>query len=374
MTGENIVFGVYGVYVTLILLLVSLVLFKVKKLKYNKTLTILASLFSFSMALSALFNSEISMLFHSFIFMCLFLSTTVIAHSFFKESLGKVVTLTIILSHVPIIIFPLLIDGIDYLPYGGIFSNPNAFGIVVTTIFVVFLTILLSKIEKMLFYKEKPTKVSLLVWFLLVIFSFLLVIFSASRTSFVAGIVAVIAGLVVIFLFAIKHKQVASMAVKSLIGLPVLAGLYFVINKLMGIDQYLEEIIWDKFARKSSNVLDGRGYAWMKTAQDAGLFGNGENYFDSQVGLGAHNTFVYIMGVYGWIPMIIFSSFFIVALYFCVRFVLSSDHDYKYLPLIMLITLIGLSMGENLMYKITMVASFVLIGLAANNKRIVITK
>lgn len=189
-----------------------------------------------------------------------------------------------------------------------------------------------------------------------------------------AGTIVITTGILMIVFFSIKYKLFGNLIIKSLLFLPIVIGTLFIINKYLQINRYVDEIIISKFIRKSGNTLDGREFAWLKTMKEAGLFGNGESYFNTEVGIGAHNTFIYVMGVYGWIPLIFFVLLLIFALYHCTVFTFKTSHKYKYLPLLMLFTFLALSMGENLMFKISMVASFILIGYAANNKKIVITK
>src|SRR5690606_7287271 len=121
-----------------------------------------------------------------------------------------------------------------------------------------------------------------------------------------------------------KHKKVIHLTLKTLIRLPLLFLVYMVIAKFTPINFYIQGAILSKFDNKSADLLDGRGSVWKQTLSDASLFGNGESYFIDNVGLGAHNTFIHILGVYGWVPMIIFCLFFAVSLHYCIRFILFS--------------------------------------------------
>jgi len=363
---------VYGIYASIALLLITLVLFRKIKLEYNKSLIMLLALFVFTSVISAFFNSDRAMVFDVVVLFSLFIATSVISHSYLKDSTGKVVVFTLLLSHVPIIIIPLIRDGLGTFPYMGIFDNPNSFGLVAVTVFAVFLALFLSKLEKRLFYIEKPSRLIMLLYFFLATLSFLVVVFSASRTSFLAGIIVSVIGLFFIVLFSIKNKLAINLLFKAILGLPIIWGLYLIVNKYIPLRFYIDDIILSKFDRKSSNVLDGRNFIWEKTIGEAKIFGNGTSYFNDQIGLGAHNTFIHVLGVYGWLPMIMFTLFIAVALYYCIRFVFS-DNDYKYLPLIIFTIFLALSMGENQFYRVTMIASFILIGLVANNKRVAIT-
>lgn len=331
----------------------------------------LAFAYVFALTASALAHSDANFILSGFTFLALFLSTTVVANTYFKDSIGEIVIATLLISHIPIVLIP-LVSGIDSFPYGGIFDNSNAFGLVAATIFAVLLAILLINIEKTLFYKKKPSKIKILGYILLASFSFLLVVISGSRTSFLAGLVSIATGLFFIFLFSIKHKLTINLIFKTVASLPVLWLLYWLINKFIPITYYVNDIILNKFDAKSSNVLAGRGLVWNQTLSEAKAFGLGENYFEDRFGIGSHNTFIHVLGVYGWVAAIVFTLLIILAVYYCAKFTFS-EHKYKYLPIIMMTTFVVLSMGENLFHKVTFLVTFLLVGFAANNRRVRVT-
>lgn len=373
MIGESVYIGAYGAYTTYGLLLISIILYKSKKIKYNKILLTLVLFFTFFSVVSALFNGDLGMVLQSFLFLLLFISTSIMVDSYFNEKTIKRVGISFFLSVIPLIALPFIVNGVDSFPYSGIFDNPNSFGIVAVTAFSILMGVMMSKLEKYLFAKNKPSKLSIFTLFILGSITFIFIVFSASRSSFIAGILVLIVGISMIFIFSVKHRKFFSMVLKSLLLTPLIAGLYFAITKFIPINYYVDAIILNKFDRKSGNLLDGRTGVWSRTMNDAGFFGRGEGYFE-ELGLGAHNTFIYIMGVYGLIPLSIFVLFFAVSLYYCVKFVLSSSHAFKYMPLCLLITFLALSMTENQMFKITMVVAFIFIGVASNNKKVLITR
>lgn len=369
--GGSAIFN-HSVYALLLIMIVMLLLYKKISLRYNKFLVLLTVFYAFTLTLSSLFNSDLELILNAFTFLIMCFSTMVVICSYFKDSIGRFVVITLLLSHSPLILIP-MINGIDTFPYKGIFDNPNAFGLVATTIFAVFLATLLKNLEKTLFYKAKPSKVKVLAYFLLTVLSFLLVVISASRTSFLACLISLAIGLFFIILISIKHKLILSLFFKTLLGIPLLGGLYFVINIFIPVRIYIEDIILNKFTRKSDDILSGRGYVWKQTMADARAFGFGEGYFEDSFGIGAHNTFIYILGVYGWLATIIFLMLILVAFYYCTKLTFS-DNKYNYLPIIMLTTFIVLSMGENMFHKSTMLATFILVGFSANNRVVVIRR
>lgn len=363
----------YSMYGSFIVLMLLVLLFKVKRIRYNKVLITLMALFSFTIFFSALKNQAVALFFNSLLFFVMFVAMGVVVNSYFKESTEKVVAYTVVISHIPVLLFPVITDGFDTVPYKGIFDNPNALGLVAATVFAVLASIFISKVEKTMLYKEKPSKLVMLGYLVSMIFLFVLVIFSASRTSVLVAVATVLAGVILFLSFAIKQKRLASVIVKTVMSIPLILGVYLLVSHYVPINFYLEQNIISKFERKQSDLLDGRGDVWSRTAGDAGLFGNGESYFNESVGLGAHNTFVYIMGVYGWVPLIMFVLFIVVSLIFSIRYTLKSENDFKYLPLIMIITFIMLSMGENVVYRLSMVVAFAMAGVASNNKEVIVT-
>ena len=196
--GGNSVLN-FSMYALLVFMVLMVILFKKIELEYNKALMFLAFAYVFALTASALAHSDANFILSGFTFLALFLSTTVVANTYFKDSIGEIVIATLLISHIPIVLIP-LVSGIDSFPYGGIFDNSNAFGLVAATISAVLLAILLINIEKTLFYKKKPSKIKILGYILLASFSFLLVVISGSRTSFLAGLVSIATGLFFIFL------------------------------------------------------------------------------------------------------------------------------------------------------------------------------
>lgn len=358
-----------AVYIFLLLPLIYLVFFKKIKFEYNSKLTLLIILFTFVSMFSALINSDLNIFFSAIGYSVLFLVATVIIPTYYKNKTGKIVVFTILISQIPIILFPILANGIDAIPYKGAFFNSNSFGGVVTVLFVVTFAMLLQKLESFIYSKKKVSKLILLFLFIASSLSFLLVIISGSRTSFLTIIIVVSIGILFLLLYAVKYKLVGTLLVRSLFILPIGGFILWVTIKILPINMYLEEVIFSKFSRKSNNILDGRDLVWGKAFNESGLFGNGSKYFSEEVGLGAHNTFISILGQYGWIAFIIFVVLILVSLYYCFRYTLSNN-NYKYLPLLMIVAFISLSMGEVMLYKLSMIATFILIGVVANNKKV----
>lgn len=86
--------------------------------------------------------------------------------------------------------------------------------------------------------------------------------------------------------------------------------------------------------------------------------------------MGAHNTFIWFLGTYGWIPFMLMIFFFINAFYNSFKQFLTSESKYKYLAPLMLITFITLSMAEDMNYKLSMIVSFSLAGIYMEHRKV----
>src|SRR5690625_1036526 len=76
----------------------------------------------------------------------------------------------------------------------------------------------------------------------------------------------------------------------------------------------LETTVIDKFQRKieSGSLTAGRVEIWQPIIEGAGLFGKGSGYFSEISGLGAHNSFLHILSLYGWLAAIAYVIFWLV--------------------------------------------------------------
>src|SRR5690625_4139314 len=75
----------------------------------------------------------------------------------------------------------------------------------------------------------------------------------------------------------------------------------------------LETTVIDKFQRKIENgsLTAGRVEIWQPIIEGAGLFGKGSSYFSEISGLGAHNSFLHILSLYGWLAAIAYALFWL---------------------------------------------------------------
>jgi len=366
MTDDWNPLGIYGVYASIIIILLIPTFLNRNEVSYNKKIFGLMYVFFITSLLAAILNSELQLLISSVSLFCLFLSASIILPSYLKTDTEKVIAISLLVANIPLLLLPILTEGIKLPSYAGIFNNTNSLGIVASTVFTVFSALFFGELEKILFRKAKVFKLKIVVYLLLMLLSLLIVVFSVSRTSFLACLLVFLAGIVFIVFLSIKHRVFPNILMKMISVLPILIFIYFLFDKFIPINFYVQENILGKFERKSADIFDGRGMVWEQTIKEATIFGNGTNYFEESVGLGAHNTFISILGVYGWLSLIPFFLFFIFGLYYCSRYVLIMDTGYKYLPILILINFLTTSMAEAMLYKVSMLASLVLIGVCAS--------
>jgi O-antigen ligase len=96
--------------------------------------------------------------------------------------------------------------------------------------------------------------------------------------------------------------------------------------------------------------LSGREDIWIKTFADMRLLGNGNDYFESNFGLGAHNSIITALGVNGVIAALLMSVLAIFSLFYAYVYFKNSSKkdDYAIAPLIINICFWILSMGEGM--------------------------
>lgn len=373
MTHEWNEKGILTVYISLIFILLSVAIFKRLKLKYNKMAFALMFTFLIFGFWSAVFNSEVGLIASSFLMFILYISGNIIIPAYFQENTEKIVVRLIVVSHIPLLLLPILLDRINSMPYQGIFYNPNSLGGVAVTVFVVFASMFFGEIEKVIFYENHGISRNMILNVLIMLGLLLLIASSASRTSFLAGLIAIVTGLLFLVVTAFRYKRVTNLFMKSAIITPFAILFYFVANLFLPLNDIINRNIIEKFQRKSGDILDRRGDVWVQTIQEAGLFGKGQGFFTEYIGISSHNTFISILGMYGWVPFVVYGVFFIMAFYYSVRYCLNSNSKYKYLPVLMLVTFLSLSMAENMLYKLSMLATFILVGVCMNQRKIIIT-
>src|SRR5699024_1780972 len=128
----------------------------------------------------------------------------------------------------------------------------------------------------------------------------------------------------------------------------------------------LLDIFYYKFYIKAQtgSLTSGRDGIWSRTLSESSLFGGGRDFFSLEVGIAGHNTFVSLLGQYGYIPTILFLLFCLIILLYSFAYLVSKkDVPYRYLPFLITVSFFLFSTMESMVYKTPMIALFIFAGL-----------
>jgi O-Antigen ligase len=349
-------------------------LFKRKEFVFHKNSFLLIYLLVLTGGISAMVNSQLQSMITPFMFFSLYVAAFVSVPSLKKIEINNVIYKAIGYSHIPLILIPIFIYGFNSNPYRGIFYNPNSLGTIVATLFAVFFSVFLYNMEKFIAGEKKNLiKTTLFGQLLFTFFMFYLVIMSGSRTSFITTVIIMLVGLLFLTIRLIKENKLLSLMVRGTIFSIFGSIVIFLLVKFTSFYEYLYFNIIYKFERKanSGDMLDHRGDVWSKTINEAGFFGHGEKFFANTIGLGAHNTFISILGEYGWVFLILFMFLLLFIFISSFKYAISDINDkFKYLPLMLFFSFVTLSMGEGMLFKLSMIAMFFSAGATIRRKEL----
>lgn len=274
-----------------------------------------------------------------------------------RKLLGLIVG-SALLSHLPLLAMP-LVTGLQF-PVRGIFYNPNSFGTVAATLYATVLAIFLMAIGR----RTRSWPFVLALGGLMVTL-FLATTASASRTSFLA--VAGLTILVPAFMGSqvIEGTRIMLRPVRLLAsGFAGLLILLLAAYLWLPVEEVVRAFIMTKFEIKAADPTDGRLDIWLQTISDATLFGNGREYFLQMTGVGAHNTFISILGQYGWPALFSYAALWIAILYRAMKYAAGSTDEnlYRLVPLSVTLCFLALSMGEGMNGKLSMMMAFACVG------------
>ncbi|MFP7480186.1 O-antigen ligase family protein [Terribacillus saccharophilus] len=356
--------GVFFVYALVSSLIIVPIFYKNKNLRINTVVLTFTYLFFLFCAISALINDDVGGILDSAFLVLLFVVTLTVIPSI-DFNINKVVFYGVILSHIPVLLVPYLLYGIDTMPYHGIFFNPNSVGTVSATVFIVVFSVVLVKLEGIIagrverFYKSK-----LLLAGIVLLGTFYLTILSGSRTSSLAVAISVAVGLFYLTVYSIKQKRFLGLMIRGGFIALVAAIIIFLVVRFTSLYETIYNSVVLKFVQTSGSgdLLSHRGIIWQKTINDAGFFGGGSEYFTNNISYGAHNTFINLIGNYGWLPLIAFALIVIYGFFRSVKYTFTSNDKYKYLPLLSVINFISLSMAEVMIFTLSMLVMFFSLG------------
>lgn len=355
--GQLLLFG--SIFVSAFLPLV----YKKMDVKLSKPLSISFYFFILLSSISSLINSDLFLLGGTLFLICTYFVLGIEFNSLAPSLYPEVFSKALFWSHAPLIYIP-LISGMDFTGYAGVFSNGNSFGSVSVTLLCLimakFTHYFINEIQsdrKFRYLKRKMLKYGFLIISLL-----FLTFASGSRTSAVTALLLIFLCFVFVFLNSVKSKR---LFLKTLIT--AIKGLFilFVLNLFFPLYKTFEHSILGKFILKSDDVLDMRGIVWRKTIEDASILGHGRDYFTENIGFAAHNTFISILGQYGWLPLSMLILGILILIIKSIPYTCDVSNEYRFIPLFIAITFLSLSMAESMMMKSIMVALFAAFGLVS---------
>ena len=346
---------------SLIFLYIVALVYKIS-LKFERKIITIFLLFTVLSVISSLVNQDVELLMRTLILFLTFIGCVAILPNLILKhykinEYSNIVVDAFLYSHVPLILIPIILNGLvltSYNAYQGMFYNPNAFGLVMVTIFSLILSEVLNILDKYIFEKTKFDKRSIIFKILILIIILLLVIISSSRTSAITALCLIIFSLYLLIRKSVKTCNVNVKKLKKSLGVVIIVILLSTtLYVFTPIGNVINDSILTKFELKSYDVFDGRTNVWSITIEEARLFGHGRGFFDEKIS--AHNTFISILAQYGWIPLFVF-IILLYKIYLSVyNYALSSISDkYSYFPLLVFVTFIVTSIGEGMLYKVSM--------------------
>jgi O-antigen ligase len=283
-------------------------------------------LFSFSVILSEILHDSFPTQGMFFLLVVPFIYYTVMPYV--TNLSGPVIHYSLFAANFIYILISFITVPVQFLPYYGIVANPNGFGQIgaITVIAGIFLLFTLPS-------RRKLTKVLVCAS---VVLSLVGVILSSSRTSIlVIGMVTLI--------FA-TYSIVIQKNMKPLLII-IFAG---IISWFSPIKELFITGMVDKFSTfyNEGDLLNGRLGIWEIVFNDSALFGNGEDYFQNFFE-GAHNSIVYILGVYGIVPALLLTIFLLLLIVIGFLNILKNKNDkFAIFPFVIIVTFFLFSMTE----------------------------
>lgn len=338
-----------------IILIIALVT-KIDKIRLDLTAFILFLIFVFLSIISSVIHSSFELLSGVLVLLFIYISLIVLLPNF-RFKVEKFIIPSLMIGHIPIILFPLLFMEMKTRSYSGIFYNPNSFGVVVVVLFATILAKFTFILENH-FMGLQIKKIKIWGYTLTLSICFFLIIISSSRTSALAAILLLVTCMFFLFKKSYKNSKIQLKYAKKFASLVMLL-LFLIVPVLMftPISDLIFESLIEKFIRKSNDILDGRLYVWYRTISEIQIFGHGRDYFTT-LGLGAHNTFISILGQYGLLPLLFFILFLGRILRNSLKILRFRTDENKYLAFISIFLFLILSMAEGMMLKTSMLLMF----------------
>lgn len=341
------------------------------KLKLNIKNFILYTVFICCCLFSALVNEDKDLFVGAVLLYLMYLTLGVIYPAIditndFKYKSNQMIVYTYLITHLPIITLPILIGGVNRIPYKGIFYNPNSYGAISATIYAIILS-RFSHLLDSLIIENKLKIVKILLNTSLLLITFTLTIISRSRTSFFAVLFITMFYLVKsLFYFISNCKINIAILIRTISILVIILSICSFIILKTGIFELLEYTIISKMIGKSDDLSSGRMAIWYRTVSESSLFGNGRDYFNIR-GDSAYSTYISLLGQYGIIPTLVFCFFLLDLLYNSFIYIKRNKKDeYRYYPIYSIMMFLLLSVGEGMFFMDSMLLTYMAIGCVMN--------
>lgn len=266
--------------------------------------------------------------------LCLFVCGAVaLRHTGFKTLLWSLA-----ISHALIVAASLIYDPAIRFRYLGLLGDPNQLGV-------------LSLMPGLLviFFVPPALERTSARWLRFPVLSLLLaaVIFliavSSHRTSLVT-----IAVCLLVALFRFKGVLVRALML-LLPSMAILAGLALLWDGGTAVlDQLVDK---NSSAIAKGEILGGRAEIWRLALEDVTPFGHGKDFFEVNTNrLGAHNSFLHVLGTRGWLAAALLAGICLQSFYFVIRLCCDSGVDYESSqgPLLVVTAYWLLSMAEGM--------------------------
>lgn len=335
----------------------------------NSKLLCVSLLFLASSLLSSLVHADLDLLLGALALFMIYLALVVVFPSLIKGDIvagNKLIVYSYLLTHLPLIVVPLLIDSGVTLPYRGIFHNPNSFGSTAATLFAVVGAEFSCLVEERIFHLRKSFNRKTVLLVPILLFFLTLIMISRCRAGFATAALLVITNGVVLFGKSVLKGKIQLQAVKKILLFIFLLsvsglGIYFCTS--LGV--LFRATILGKFINTSEDLLNGRLYVWLEVLGEARFWGYGRGYFNT-FGMGAHNTYLSLLGQYGVLPTVSFALFLLLALDYSLRYVFRAIEDrYRYLLLYLWSSFVFLSLVEGMMFNTGMLLFYAALGLGS---------
>lgn len=337
------------------------------KIKIHTMNFALYSGFIFCCLLSALLNGDFDLCIGALVLYSVYLSLSIVFPSICginhnKYDGGKINFYSYLYVHLPVLVLPLVLIGINKIPYSGIFINPNSFGAISATAYIMIFAKFSHIIDSAIM--DKNIKITnIMMNGILLLGTLTLTIISRSRTSFITVICITIFYFVISLCNFITNGKInISILIRAIIIIFILTAISSFIIFETGIYQLFKYTIINKMIIKSGDLTSGRIDIWYRAVNESRLFGNGRNYF-IELGGGAYSTYISVLGQYGIIPTLLYFGFLINLLYNSFIYLRSSKTDsYRYFPIYSTMTFMLLSVGEGMFFTDSMMLIYSAIG------------